>query len=405
MQNPTQDETGAPSPADPWANDWDTDPFDDGHQETPIAPPPSPSPAPAPAPGPTPTPTPTPGPAPPPGPTTAPAPVPQPNYNPPSMINPNGSVPPGPAWSPLQQQQLEYSLTTPAYTKNVDPQVAALQKSVLDKLMGAMSKPVVSEVDPAIKQLQDEVYGKIQGMVNGPVSPFQENEDAVINRLLTQPAFGDDYVNQLNEQQKEIQLSRQQAAIRSMQQRAASQGRSYGGGVQAGIRRTEDDTTKNLLESQRNISTQAHSANIDVLMQALGLSSDIGAQRADTQRNNLQLGTNFTDLAQQRQLMSDQINNNGLLAQLGLANDVGSGIEQRDFNGQVANRDALLSALGVSNSIYGDKNRLLENIRQYDNDLLNRQSEFGSRLGFDYTSLNSQNQTAWLNYLARLAGK
>ncbi len=255
---------------------------------------------------------------------------PNPGYKPPPLqpspfVTPNGQIPPGMPYSPnphavaLQNQAMEKALTTPAYTQTANPLLDQMQTSVMQQLLGNVNNPL----------------------------------------------FGPEYTNMLNEQQKEIQLARQGQVVHDMQQRAASRGTTAGGGLQAGIRRAQDDTTKNILQAHRDTSIQTQQANRDAQMGAMAL-----------------------------------------------ADQVGQGAWSRDYQGQIANRGSLLDALGMSDTIYGGRedrglnvSRLMEMIRQYDQDLLNRQSEFGSRLGFDYSTLNSGNDNAWLAYLARIAGK
>lgn len=298
------------------------------------------------------------------------------SYSPPPMIQANGQVPSGMPYSPdphgvaLQNAALQRVLTEQAYTPQVDPQVMALQKQVLTQLQDLLGKP-------AIQPFQN---------------PFQANQDALINRFLTQPAFGPEYINQLNEQQKELQLAREQAAVGQMRQGAAGRGTAQGGALQAGIRRAGQDTSRNLLDSHRSISLQTEQANRDASEQALGVSHMIGREREDMSR------------------LRDLANREALLGTLGMSGDISGRIQDRDMTGQLANRNALLEALGISNSIYGGREdrglnvaRLMETIRQYDNDLLNRQSEFGASLNFNYDTMNNSNEQFWLNYLDRLS--
>jgi hypothetical protein len=81
---------------------------------------------------------------------------------------------------------------------------------------------------------------------------------------------------------------------------------------------------------------------------------------------------------------------------------------QRDVSNQAVtgNRAALLDALGASDSILSgregrglDVARFAELIRQYDNDLRNRQAEFGSGMDFRYADLNSSLEQQFINQI------
>ena len=299
--------------------------------------------APTPPPGTTPPPTPTPTPTPKPTPTpNKPGSVSGPgdyksSYTPPAFtpspfIMPNGMVPPGMPFSP-------------------DPNAVALQNAALEKAVNT----------PAVQPF---------------VNPYQAAQDQLMNKFMTEPQYDQNYINMLNEQQKEIALAREGQMRRGILQSAANRGVQSGGQVQAGMRRAGQDTTQNLLEAQRGIATQAHDQNRAGFERALGLSDQLAA-----------------------------------------------GMSERLYRTDTANRSALLDALGLTESIYGGREdrglnvgRFMETIREYDQDLLNRQAEFsaGSNFGYDqlnsgnrfnYDSLNSMNEREWLNYLARLAGR
>jgi len=81
---------------------------------------------------------------------------------------------------------------------------------------------------------------------------------------------------------------------------------------------------------------------------------------------------------------------------------------QRDTANQaeLANREGFINALGASEGILGGRedrglntSRFAESIRQYNENLRNRQSEFGAGLDFDYNSLNSSLEQAFINAL------
>ena len=329
---------------------------------------------------PTPKPTPTPQPAPGPG----PAPGPRPVYRPPSIqpspfIMPNGQIPPGMPYSP-------------------NPQAVAMQNAALQR---ALQTDAVSpyQFNPAEQQIRTQQEALLQRLMGTPaftppVDPNRDAQDRLLQQILTQPAFGQDYINTLNEQQKEIALGREQYGNERRLQHAASRGVASGGTLQAAGRRASEDTTRQLLESQRDIRLQTEQANRGAYERALPISQGISSERESQARTaaalNAQVQTAIAEL-------SDSI--------LG-------GRQDRASDTQTTNRSALLSALGMSENIYGgrqdrglDVSRMGEMIRQFDQGLLNRQSEFGSRLTYDYDSLNNDARSAWLNYLARLAGR
>ena len=294
-------------------------------------------------PTPTPNPTPTPAPTPPSGPggggptSNAGGGDLRSSYRPPAFtpspfITPNGQIPPGLPFSP-------------------DPHAVALQNAALEKALN----------NPAVEPFQN---------------PFKAKQDELVNSFLNTPMFDNNYVNMLNEQQKEIALAREQAANRGVMQRSANRGVLGGGQVDAGVRRNRQDTTAGLLQSHRDISTKVQGDNRVGYERAVSLADQIAAADAD-----------------------------------------------KKFREQTANRQALLDALGTSELVYGGREdrglnvaKLMETIREYDMDIANRQAEFsaGSTFGYDnmntnnrfnYDSLNSNNERAWLDYLARLAGR
>ena len=179
------------------------------------------------------------------------------------------------------------------------------------------------------------------GMVP-PGLPFSPDPQAVqlqndaLQRIMTQDVFGQDYINKMNEQQKEIALAREQQGSRELMQRMAGRGVLAGGGREAGLRRLGQDTSRQLLQSQRDVTNQATSANRAALMDAIGIHNQVYGERQDR-------GLNIA--------------------------------------------------------------KLMEAIRMYDQDLLNRQAEFGSGMNFNYDSLNANNERSWLDYLARLGGQ
>lgn len=255
-----------------------------------------------------------------------------PSFTPSPFITPDGKVPPGLPFSP-------------------DPHAVELQNQALEKVLNT----------PAVQPF---------------VNPYQSSQDALIQKFLNEPQYDQTYVNSLNEQQKEIALAREQQARRGILQSSAGRGVQAGGQVQAGFRRAGQDTTQNLLQSQRDIDTRVHDEN------------RAGFERA-----------------------------------LGLSDQLAGGMSDRLFRTDSANRASLLDALASSENIYGGRedrglnvSRFMETIRQFDNDMKERQAEFGAnnQFGYDtlntnsrfnYDQLNNMNEQAWLNYLARLAGR
>ena len=308
-----------------------------------------------------------------------------PAFTPSPFIMPNGMVPPGMPFSPdphavqLQNQALETALNTHAVQPFVNPYQASQ--------------------DALIQQFMNEPVAKPF------VNPFQSAQDTLMQKFLNEPQYDQAYINGLNEQQKEIALAREGQANRGLLQRAASRGVQAGGQVQAGMRRASQDTTSNLLQSQRDINLDVEGRNREGYERAVGLSDALNRARSE------------------EQFRIDTTNREAYERGLSLSNQLASGQADRDYRTDTANRSALLDALGMSETIYGGRedrglntSRFMETIREYDQDLLNRQAEFsaGSNFGYDqlnsgnkfnYDSLNSMNEREWLNYLARLAGR
>lgn len=191
-----------------------------------------------------------------------------------------------------------------------------------------------------------------QDTVTPFANPYQAAQRELMNKFLTQPAFGPDYINMLNEQQKEILLAREQQANRGVLQRSASRGVTGGGQVDSGLRRNRTDTTQGLLQSQRDISTRVQGENRGAYERAVELADRLAAAEGDQQ-----------------------------------------------YRTQMTNRQALLDALGMSENIYGGREdrglnvgRLMETIREFDSDILNRQAEFGSNQNYQYDSMNTANR-------------
>lgn len=333
--DPPADDNYNPGGAQPHPND---EPVPDGVAEPAPAPRPEQSNQPGPTgavPPPPTTPPPGPGPATHPSPTSAPGDS-KSTYKPgaftPSpFITPNGMVPPGLPFSP-------------------DPHAVQLQNQALEKAM-----------TPAVQPF---------------VNPYQGAQDQLINKFLTEPQFDQNYINQQNEQQKEIALAREQMARRQMLQGSANRGTMAGGQVQAGMRRIGDDTSQQLLQSNRDINMHAQEANRGGFERALGISDQMAGGMAD-----------------------------------------------RLFRTDSTNRQALLDAISASESVYGGREdrgmnvaKLMEQIRMFDNDLKEKQAEFGANNQFGYDTLNTNNrfnydqlnslsERDWLSYLARLAGR
>jgi hypothetical protein len=245
-----------------------------------------------------------------------------PAFTPSPFIMPNGMVPPGMPFSP-------------------DPTAIAQQNAALKQAMETPAVTPGAGVDPELMRMQD----------------------TLLKQVLQGNPFGPEYMNKLNEQQKEIALARAQSQQRGLMQRAANRGTLQGGAVQAGMRRVDDEASRNILQAHRDASLQTGQLNEMANRQATQLGESI-------------LG----------------------------------GREDRAVGQQALNRNALLDALMASENIYGGRenrglavSKFAEAIRQYDQDLLNRQAEFGSSLGFNYDSLNAGSYNSWLNYLANLS--
>ena len=319
-----------------------------------------------------------------------------PAFAPSPFITADGRVPPGLPYSP-------------------DPHAVALQNAALEK---AINTPAVEKFVNPYQGAQDQLVNQFltTPVVKPFVNPFQGAQDTLMHKFLNEPQYDQTYINGLNEQQKEIALAREGQATRGILQRAASRGVQAGGQVQAGMRRASQDTTSNLLQSQRDINLDVAGRNREGYERAVGLSDALNRARSE------------------EQFRVDTTNRAAYERGVGLSDQLASGQADRDFRTDSTNRSALLDALGMSESIYGGRedrglnaSRFMESIRQFDNDMKERQAEFGAtnQYGYDslntnnrfnydnmnnttrfnYDNLNSMNERDWLNYLARLAGR
>ena len=117
------------------------------------------------------------------------------------------------------------------------------------------------------------------GMPYQPTSQQTQMQDAVIQTLLTQPTFSPQFMNQLNEQQKELLLMRGRGGAQSARQDAASRGTYRGGASQARNRRMSTDLSNQLLQSQRDVALRTTAENRAGFINGLAASDNIFSGR------------------------------------------------------------------------------------------------------------------------------
>lgn len=104
--------------------------------------------------------------------------------------------------------------------------------------------------------------------------------------ILTNPVMDQGYVNNLNEQQKELALNRGEATQRASSLDAAHRGVSQGGYAAATARRNSNATTQDLLQSQRDVSNTAATSNRQGFLDALGMSNQVLGGDANIAQGN-----------------------------------------------------------------------------------------------------------------------
>ncbi len=176
------------------------------------------------------------------------------------MVTPNGGVPAGVPYNPavpaagsyrVNEQRAGFTQTPPTYT----PQT--------------------------FSQFQTPDYSNITGL-----------QDKVLQDTLTNPMYSPEYVNRMNEAQKELINTRGAAAQGNLLQGAVSRGVAKGGAVDVGRRRLETEQSRNLLSSQRDIFNTAEAGNRQGFLDALAASQGTLTGRGNqaTQFYNTLLG-------------------------------------------------------------------------------------------------------------------
>lgn len=243
------------------------------------------------------------------------------------MIMPNGTVPPGMPYSP-NTSRAGFNQTPPTYQAQT------------------------------ISQFQTPDYSKIQGM-----------QDNVLQNVLTNPMYSQEYTSRLNEQQKELALARGQAASRGAQQNAISRGTAGSGAAMAAQRRIGQGTTQNLLQSQRDISNTVESGNRQGYLDALGASQNVLTGRGNQASqfyNSLLSGQQAQAAEYGRQYQSQ--------------GDAFDRLLGRDMGLEGLDQAAANSRLGYAN--FGQQG-----------------AQFDQDLAYRYNSMNNNNQLAFMRML------
>lgn len=113
------------------------------------------------------------------------------------------------------------------------------------------------------------------GLPFQPDSGLVAQQNALLQKVLAGPTYGPDYLNKLNEQQKEMILNRAMQGRGNYLQDAASRNVLHGGTALGVGRRQHDQTTSELLRSHRDIALQTEAANRASLLDALGMSESV----------------------------------------------------------------------------------------------------------------------------------
>lgn len=120
-----------------------------------------------------------------------------------------------------------------------------------------------------------------------PAPQMNPNANGVLNDILTKPVYDQNYLNQLNETQKEMALKRNEQLGSGLLQNAASRGTTNGGQLVRRQSELSNDLTNQLLQSNRDVNIQTTGANRAGLLDALTSASSM-------YRDNL-AGAQFTD--------------------------------------------------------------------------------------------------------------
>lgn len=248
------------------------------------------------------------------------------NYGPPQspMIAPNGTIPQGIPYNPAQPTAPPvFQPTQAGAAPTYQPQAQAPQAA-------------------------------------SPFADLHNQQNNLIQQLTNNPTFDQNWINQQNEQQKELIVNRQQEASRAAAAGAAHRGVGQGGAADATQRRIGDEATRQLLQSNRDINFQA-----------------TGANRAG-QLNALQTGANITDPQEARSQQMDQFLRS-LTSQEG---QFGAGLNNSNWQfgtGLQSNENQFQAGLNNSNYQFGQN--FGQNERQFGANLANNQNQFGQTLG------------------------
>lgn len=217
-----------------------------------------------------------------PGGTTPPAPT---TPAPTSTITPPTYTPqPITSYQPLDQSQESAGLsallsqlsgtTIPGYQGSTFDQYSAPDQTAAQGQLAQLLSQIMTQQAPGYDPSKITQYA---GADNSEVSGLQTKN---LKDILTNPTYSQDYINKLNESQKELITERGKSAQDSIMQDAARRGVTDSGNVGAAKQRQADTTTGELLKSNRDIELGTTGANRQALIDALTTSQGIKASDA-----------------------------------------------------------------------------------------------------------------------------
>lgn len=174
----------------------------------------------------------------------------------------------------------------------------------------------------------------------------QQMQFGLLQQVLSHPdAYSEQNIRQMQEAQKEQALASQQSEMQKMTDRYAGLGRTGSGQLDMNQRRLSDNTTGQLLQSNRDIGLQAANANFNSRLSTLGsandlISSSVGNQQAQAGENYKGQQSALTRALAQEGLNKDQ---STLALQAALAS---GGLSLDQYKAILA----AYTTLGVSNS-------------------------------------------------------
>ncbi len=206
-----------------------------------------------------------------------------------------------------------------------------------------------------------------------------------LKNMLTNPTYSQDYINKLNERQKELVLQQGQAERTALMQGAARRGVTDSGATHAADRRLGNNLTKDLLTANREVELNTTGANRQSLLDAISASQGVKASNAGIAQGNA--GTYSNIIAQQGGLANQSA------AQRLATESAQAGQNQAGFSNALAAANFGLTQDQFNAQTKQFDRNFIEQVRQFDRQLAQQMEQFNlsNQQGYDLANLASQN--------------